>query len=68
MKPLEICGHIFFLGGEDMCIIDLRMLLYCPIIRLFFFSWNFTFAKVERCQITENCGINWEDSVIVESI
>ena len=22
MKPLEICGHIFFSGGEDMCIID----------------------------------------------
>ena len=33
-----------------------------------FFSWNATFAKVEHCQITENCGINWEDSVMVEPI
>ena len=26
-----------------------------------FFSWVVTFAKVECCQITETCGINWED-------
>ena len=32
VKPLEICGHIFFSEGEDMCIIDLRILLYHPII------------------------------------
>ena len=32
VKPLEICGHIFFSEGEDMCVIDLRILLYCPVI------------------------------------
>ena len=24
-------------------------------------SWNETFAKVERCQVTETCGINGEN-------
>ena len=28
----------------------------------------FTFAKVERGQIIESCGISWEDSVMVELI
>ena len=40
------------------CIIGNVML---PI--LVFFFGIFTFAKVERCQVIESCGISWEDSV-----
>ena len=32
MNPLEICGHIFFSGGDNMCIIDLNQFLYYPIV------------------------------------
>ena len=38
-----------------------------PYIWVFFFG-NFTFGKVEYCQIIESCGISWEDSVMVEPI
>ena len=55
-----------------MCIVVLG--LHCLVygyqicFQKFFFSWIVTFAKVERCQITETCGINWEDSIMVEPI
>ena len=59
----------------DMCIIYLRLeniivLPYYWLMDLYakFFSWVVTFAKVECCQITETCGINWKDSVMVEPI
>ena len=44
------------------CVIEKVML---PI--LVFFG-IFTFAKVERSQVIESCGISWEDSVMVELI
>ena len=53
--------------GRHVYCIELKILC-CPIYCFFFFFWNFTFAKVEHCQITENCGISWEDSVMVEPI
>ena len=59
MKSLEYVD-IFSSWKEETC----ALLLCCPI----FFSWDLTFAKVEHCQITENCGISWEDSVMVEPI
>ena len=40
---------------------------YAALYMIFFFG-NFTFGKVEYCQIIESCGISWEDSVMVEPI
>ena len=52
-------GYVF----EDViCVFEDVML---PI--LVFFG-IFTFAKVERWQVIESCGISWEDSVMVELI
>ena len=59
---------IFSSWKEETCIIGFALLIWKCNAALFFFSWNFTFAKVERRQITENCGISWEDSVMVEPI
>ena len=75
--------YFFFSEGEDMCIIYLSIIDICIIdeniiilpyywlidlYAKFFFHWVVTFAKVECCQITETCGMNWEDSVMVELI
>ena len=65
---------IFFLlrGGRHMYYLfeNIVILPYYCLIDLYAksFLWFVTFAKVECCQITETCGINWEDSVIVEPI
>ena len=67
---------IFFLLRGGRCVLLIYFVgEYCYTTMLlidlyanFFFLWFVTFAKVEHCQITETCGINWEDSVMVEPI
>ena len=59
--------YFFFLEGKT-CVLLIENIVILPYYCLidlyakFFFLWLVTFAKVECCQITETCGINWEDS------